>query len=219
MNAKAKMIKRISIVLIFLFCLTPVSVVAANDFSADVTSTSITGFFQGKIFVTNGKIRIETPESTAITRIDEKVVWLLMPVEKMYMEVPMDENMGGNIVAGSDKVPGELGRKLLGKERIGGKLTKKYRITYATAGVEGVIFSWIDAGTGIPVRTAAEDESWVYEYKNLNPGMQPRKLFEIPHGYQKLSYDIPSLPGMEDAFKDAGLENILKDIEDIKNMD
>jgi len=176
-NSKAKMIKGMSIVLIFLFCLTPASVIAANDFSADATSTSGAGSFQGKIFATKGKIRMDLPESTTITRIDKKVVWLLMPGEKMYMEVPMDENMGGNIVAGSDKVPGELGRKLLGKETIGGIPTKKYRITYAATGEEGVIFSWINAGSGLPVKTSAEDGSWIYEYKNLTPGAQPRELF------------------------------------------
>ena len=40
----------------------------------------------GKIFVAEDKMRVESAGTVSITRLDKKVVWLLMPTEKMYME-------------------------------------------------------------------------------------------------------------------------------------
>ncbi len=163
----------------------------AEDFSADMISNTKEGTIQGKVFFTKEKMRMETAGMSTITRLDKNIVWMLMPKENKYMELPLQPD---NIVIGKDKVTGEIERQLLGKETIDGKLADKYRIVYELGNRRQSIFTWVIADLDIPVKTVAEDGSWSVEYKNIKTGTQPGSLFEIPLGYQKVSYDMPSLP-------------------------
>ena len=175
------------VISIFLFG----GIAVAQDFSADMVSTTKAGVSTGKIFVAKEKTRMETPQTTIITRIDKNVVWILMPAQKMYMEQPLKPE---NVVATTDKMPGEIERKLVGKETIDGKTTNKYKIVYVTADKKETIFQWIAADSGLPIKSAAVDGSWIIEYKNLKTGKQPDTLFEIPTGYQKFSLGVPVMP-------------------------
>ena len=175
------------------FILFLATTVLAEDFSADMINTTKSGIFRGKIFITKDKTRMEIPESITITRIDRKVVWILMPKDKMYMEQPFDP---GKVTPTSEKVDGEIERKLLGQEKIDGKMTNKYQIVYNQDGKREVIFQWIAAGLKIPVKTAAGDSSWTMEYKNIKIGKQSDVLFEVPADYQKFSYQMPSMKDM-----------------------
>jgi hypothetical protein len=56
-----------------------------------------------------------------------------------------------------------------------------------------ILHQWWATDINFPVKTAADDGSWVMEYRDINIGSQPDSLFDIPSGYQKLS--IPGLPG------------------------
>jgi len=162
----------------------------ARDFSADMVSTTKAGVVTGKIFVAKEKTRMETPQTTIITRIDKNIVWILMSAQRMYMEQALKPE---NVVAATDKMSGEIERKLVGKETIDGKTTNKYRIVYVVADKEETIFQWITA-SGLPIKSAAVDGSWTVEYKNLKTGKQPDTLFEIPAGYQKFSLGVPVMP-------------------------
>jgi hypothetical protein len=175
------------VISIFLFG----GIAVAQDFSADMVSTTKAGVSTGKIFVAKEKTRMETPQTTIITRIDKNVVWILMPAQKMYMEQPLKPE---NVVATTDKMPGEIERKLVGKETIDGETTNKYKIVYVTADKKETIFQWIAADSGLPIKSAAVDGSWIIEYKNLKTGKQPDPLFEIPTGYQKFSLGVPVMP-------------------------
>ncbi len=168
-------------------------IASAQEFSADMVSTTKDGTFTGKIFVSKDKVRMEVPESITITRMDKRVAWMLMPGEKMYLEQPFDPR---NAVATSENVSGEIERKFIGQEMLDTKMTNKYRVVYETEGIKETIFQWIDTASEIPVKTAAADGSWTMEYKNLKIGAQPDSLFEIPAGYQKFSYEMPSMEGM-----------------------
>ena len=175
------------VISIFLFG----GIAVAQDFSADMVSTTKAGVSTGKIFVAKEKTRMETLQTIIITRIDKNVVWILMPAQRMYMEQPLKPE---NVVATTDKMPGEIERKLVGKETVGGKRTDKYRIVYTTADKKETVFQWIAADSGLPVKSAAVDGSWTIEYKNLKTGKQPHTLFEIPTGYQKFSLGVPVMP-------------------------
>jgi hypothetical protein len=169
--------------------------VFADDFSADMISTAQGRSFQGKIYISKDKTRMETPESISITRLDKKVVWVLMPKDKMYMEQPVDPS---KTVATSEKNSNEIERKLIGKEMIDGRMADKYQVVYSENGKKLTMFQWIAAGLKIPVKTAAADGSWTMEYKNIKIGKQPDSLFEVPGDYQKFSMQMPS---MKDIFK------------------
>lgn len=182
--------------LIFLFG----GIAFAQDFSADMVSTTKDGVFRGKIFVTKEKMRVEMPHAIAITRMDKNLVWILMPGQNMYMEQPLRPE---NVPATKDKMPGEIERKLMGTETIDGKTTNKYRIVYKVVDKEESIFLWVAADSGFPVKTSAVDGSWTMEYKNLNIGKQSDAFFEIPAGYQKMSYGMPAIPETKPAEKPA----------------
>ena len=191
MKKMGKLIALVIGVFIFFSAVT----VLAEDFSADMINTTKGGIFRGKIFVGKDKMRMETQESITISRMDKKVVWILMPKDKMYMEQPFDPNQ---VVATAEKIGGEIERKLIGQEMVDGRMASKYQVVYNLHGRRETMFQWIVSGIKIPVKTAAGDNSWTMEYKNIKTGKQPDSLFEIPAGYQKFSTQMPT---MKDIFK------------------
>jgi len=184
------------VALIFLFG----GIAFDQDFSADIVSTTKSGVVRGKIFVTKEKTRMEMPQAITITRMDKDIVWILMPDQKMYMEQPLKPE---NVQATADKMPGEVERKHLSTETVDGKTVDKYRIVYKGADKEESIFQWVATDSGFPIKTSAVDGSWTMEYKNLNIGKQSDTLFEIPAGYQKMSYGMPTIPEMKPTEKPA----------------
>lgn len=169
----------------------------AQEFSADVNSSTMGQRVSGRIYNAPGKARLEANGVTTIARIDKGVAWVLMPEQKAYMEMPLSSS---SVVAGSDKMPGEIERKLIGQETLDGKLADKYYIVYTTAGKTQAIYSWILPDSGIPMKTVAEDGSWQIEYKNITVGPQADNLFDVPSDYSKFA--MPSIKDM--------MENTLK---------
>ncbi|MFA5271260.1 MAG: hypothetical protein WC412_02835 [Candidatus Omnitrophota bacterium] len=162
----------------------------AQEFSADFSSKGIGGKTTGKIFNANYKSRMEVGDIITIAKIDQNKAWVIMLKDKTYMEMPLTSS---SFVAGDKNLPGEVERKLLGKETLDGKVVDKYRIVYTAGAKTNVLFSWILPDSGIPVKTVAEDGSWEVEYKNIQLGKQPDDLFELPSGYSKFS-----MPTMKD---------------------
>ncbi|MCU0650787.1 MAG: DUF4412 domain-containing protein [Candidatus Omnitrophica bacterium] len=176
-----------------LFSLTAAGLAA--DFSADMINKAGGRTFKGKIFVSKDKTRMESPESISITRMDKKVVWILMPKEKMYMEQSFNP---AQAPATSEKVTGEVERKKIGQEVIDGKNTDKYEVVYLQNKKKTSMYQWIAQSIAMPVKMAAVDGSWSIEYKNIKTGKQPDSIFEIPQGYQSFSMGKPT---MKDLFK------------------
>jgi hypothetical protein len=169
-------------ILIFL-----VKFASAQKFSADIISKTKEGVFKGRVFTARDKVRMEIDQTVTISRIDKNVVWMLIPADKKYMELPVQPQ---NIVASiEDKMPGEIERRLISTESIDGKMTNKYEIVYETAGKRETVFIWVSKDKKFPIRTSAVDGSWVVEYRNVVIAKQPDILFEIPQGFQKLSYE------------------------------
>ncbi len=165
----------------------------AADFSADMVSTSSGGSFSGKIYVSGEKSRMEMAEAITISRMDKKVAWMLMPAEKMYMEQALDTRTAAGA---QEKMEGEIERIAEGKETVNGRATTKYRVTYEAQGKRESVFQWLDETAHIPVKTAAVDGSWSMEFKNIETGSQDQALFEIPAGYQKMSFSMPNMADM-----------------------
>jgi hypothetical protein len=158
-----------------------VSVASAADFSGDITSISKDGTFKGKVFATKHKVRMEDAQSVIITRLDKNLAWMLTPKNKIYIEQPIDFR---NAIAASERIDGEVERTLIGPEKIGGRSTSKYKIVYGKK--REIMLQWIDDSLKIPVKAAAEDNSWSVEYSNIKVGPQADTLFEIPADYSKL---------------------------------
>jgi len=164
------------------------AVAAAQSFSADIVMKSGNDVTTGKVFVAPQKMRMEMEGMITITRMDLKLIWMIMPEEKMYMEMAIKP---GQHIPSSDKMEGEVERVLVGSHTIDGKAASKYRITVNTNGQKESFYQWIASDSGFPVKMAALDNSWSHEYRNLVMAEPAASLFELPGGYTKMS-----MPGM-----------------------
>lgn len=175
-------IMRCAVALIILMAVAA-SAAYAGDFSADVVSSSQGGPSTGRLWVSGDKSRMEMPRVTIISRMDKKVVWVLMSSQKMYIEQPINLQ---TVASTQDKIYGEIERTAEGNENISGRSTTKYRIIFEANGKRESIFQWIDKSAHIPVKTSAIDGSWSSESRNIQLGPQDPTLFEIPAGYSKM---------------------------------
>lgn len=160
-----------------------------RSFSADQVRTMGKRTTTGKIYVSGNAARVEREQTgrqlVSILLFDRKVMWVLMPAQKMYTEtdnVTTDPSQFGT----SDGFKTE--RQLLGNEQVGPYQCDKYRVQSTLDGREYVSFEW-DAKElgGLAVKMQGEKGDWTTEYQNIHLGPQDPSLFEIPAGYQKMS--------------------------------
>ena len=161
---------------------------SAADFAADVVGQGEQGAMSGKMYVHGEGVRMEMAQAVTITRMDKKVVWILMPSEQMYMEQPL--NPRDAVMSGAAK-SGETERKSLGPDTVDGKQTEKFQVTYDYEGTRSSVYEWVEPSLGMPIKVAAVDGSWWMEYHNVKTGPQDASLFEVPSGYQKFA--MPSM--------------------------
>jgi len=166
--------------------------VFAAEFSADMTNKADGQTMQSKIYMKNNKFRMEPKGEKAysIVQMDKKVMWVIMPEEKAYMEMKSDQLQQ---VSG-EKMKGEVGRKYLSSETVNGFPTKKFEVTIKDGEISDKAYQWIATDLNFPIKIAALDGSWSTEYKNIKVDGQPDSLFEIPAGYEKMA--MPAMPGM-----------------------
>ncbi|MFA5143772.1 MAG: hypothetical protein WC522_06365 [Candidatus Omnitrophota bacterium] len=169
----------------------------AYEFSTDVVTTARSERFSGKMYVSDGKVRMESPQAVTITNTEKKLVWVLMPSQNMYMEQPMNFQ---SVAGATEKAPGEIERTLIGPDTVNGRPVKKYRVRCSTPQGETEMFQWMDAGINMPVKTAAVDGSWSTEFRNLAVGPQAPGLFELPAGYKKFA--MPNMNDIMNAMKE-----------------
>jgi hypothetical protein len=146
---------------------------------------------QGKIFMQGNKMRMEAggagdEKAITITRPDKKVVWILMPEEKMYMEQAYQEDPQMKEWTPAQ----EAQSKLVGNETVSGMPCKKYQVQGKQ------IFYWISEKIDYPVKT--QDPESTMLLKNIKLGNVPGGLFEVPQGFEKFS--MPNMGGMPQGF-------------------
>jgi outer membrane lipoprotein-sorting protein len=174
-------------VAILFFFLLLAGTAAAVDFSADMVMTTKDMKSTGTIYFEPNKFRMDmhSPQKmSTITRLDKKVMWSIMPEQRMYMQMPLNLK---NSPAVEEKMNGEIDRKLVGSENVNGHPTKKYLVTYRSGDRKEQVYQWLATDINFPVRTAAVDGSWSQDYKNIKIGSQPGSLFEVPAGYKKFA--------------------------------
>jgi hypothetical protein len=162
----------------------------AMEFSADSIMTHGKEKMTSKIFYKPDKFRIEMnapQQMITINRVDKKVIWNIMPEEKMYMEMPFQMQNKPKV---DEKVEGEIDRKLISNETVDGHPTKKYLITYKADGKNEQMYQWWATDINFVVKTAAVDGSWTQEFRNIKIGSQPDNLFEVPAGYRKMQMPV-----------------------------
>jgi outer membrane lipoprotein-sorting protein len=169
----------------------------AAEFSADMTMQGADApGTQGKIFVKGNNFRqefqVEGQKHLSIMRGDKKTVWMVMPDQKMYMEMPVTPQAKAKMM----EMPKDQAKmKLLGAETVNGYEADKYEVA-GTKGQPSKEYVWVAKRLGIPIKMAAADGSFSMEYQNIKEGSVADSLFEIPAGYQKMAMPMGMPQGM-----------------------
>src|SRR6476646_4379622 len=164
------------------------------EYSADATIENEEGATTQKIFVTPTKERKEILTGSGdgavqIFRYDNKVMWMLMPSEKMYMEYPIGER--GPTTA-SDTSHWTYEDTAMGEDTLNGVRVTKYKtIATSTDGKKFGGFSWrtregINVKQDLLYKEGNDKKRMLTELSNVKIGKQDPKLFEIPDGFTKL---------------------------------
>jgi hypothetical protein len=162
------------------------------EYSADSTMQTEEGTIEQHVYVTPTKERKEMLTGSGdggiqIFRFDNKVMWMLMPSEKMYME---NSIMGKG--KGNDPSQWTYEDTVMGEEMLNGmKVTKYKTIATSTDGKKYGGFSWrtkegISIKQDLLYKEGNEKKRMMTELKNVTIGRQDPKLFEIPEGFTKL---------------------------------
>jgi hypothetical protein len=173
----------------------------AQEFSADIliTAAADASVLPGKLYVSHGKVRIETPDVSGffLVDVDAGTSYLVRPAQRTFMDakqssrltqifVPVDprdacrrwQSMAE--IAGMIVADGQWVCEPLGRETVEDRGTAKYRIV---SPANRLSFAWIDTDLGYPIKMQVEDKT--VELKNIQEGQSPASLFEVPRKFSK----------------------------------
>lgn len=179
------------------------AVLAANEvtdepkveYSADSNMETEAGAMNGRVYSAPGKERREMDQGgkkmITIMRRDKKVTWMLMPEQKMYMEMQMDSGHSKPEDMSSYKIDATM----VGPETVNGiKATKSKVVMTDSKGNKMGGFMW-RTSDGIAVKSdvlamgGGSKMRMKSEITNLKVGHQDPALFEIPAGYAPMGMD------------------------------
>lgn len=166
----------------------------------------------GKMYQSGDKVRQEVSmggmQQIIINRRDKKMVWMIMPAQKTYMEFNADDpKMGKKEDFQNFWKNHDAKLEKIGKEDVNGVETTHSKVSIASATPDGHGFSgevWLTKDN-VPMRMKTSPTSGgevVMELKNLKVGKQDPSLFEVPQGYNKM--EMPDLSGMAGAMQQSG---------------
>jgi outer membrane lipoprotein-sorting protein len=142
----------------------------------------------GKIYVRDDMMRQEFTDeegqTITIVRRDKKVIWVILPQQRTYMELPLKTRLPGQFI---QIPPNALQKRLVGKDRVCGYEAEKYEVTVpGGSGLEKQTI-WVVPKLGLPVKLVCTQRNFSLEYKSIREGPVPERLFALPQGYQRLT--------------------------------
>lgn len=167
---------------------TPLPVPKA-EYSGDRVIESAQGTFTQKVYSASGKERMEMDmagmQSVMILRPDKKLGWMLMPAQRMYMELDLSK---AKEQTGSGP-PDDVTIEKVGVETVEGHSATKYKMLMRDKSAGG--FMWFtDDGIPIKMDMLSKDGNQksriTMTLRNLKTGKQDASLFELPSGYSKM---------------------------------
>ena len=170
------------------------------EYSADMRMEFSDGVQESKVYHAGGMERREFLESgtqmITIMRPDKKVMWMLMPAEKVYVET--EPGVSGR----RDDLSGyQINQTRVGQETVNGVMTNKSKIIMTNSKGEKMGGFWWVSPEGIVVKMDAiavdgnSKERMKIDLSNIQIGAQDAALFEIPEGYSKMG-----MPGLGSVF-------------------
>lgn len=174
------------------------SAVAFADFSADTVTTSPHGKVTGKMYSTSkngyagGMNRMETTAEghTSIMIIDQdkKVVYMLMPEQKMYMKQKYEPNDPKQQKSTINK---PVSKTFIRNDKFDGHPVKIYKAV-TDENKEAIIWEATDLNN-FPVKIEMPEEKAVMEYHNVSTKPVDKSKFEVPAGYK--AFDMSNMMG------------------------
>ncbi|HWR17610.1 MAG TPA: DUF4412 domain-containing protein [Terriglobales bacterium] len=209
--------RKFAVVILFAFVasLALAQVPGAVPFSGDLTMKAKGGeTMNGKMYFSGTKMRWDMNaaghQSIMINDIPGKVSYMVMPQQKMYMEM----RAGQQSMHRGPKMPDlksydptnpcsaatDMTCEKVGTETVNGRTTDKWLFKNKKDGSTMTV--WLDKKIHFPIRTQTNDAT--IELNNIQEGMPAASLFEIPSGYQKFSMggmmggQMPQMPTGKD---------------------
>ena len=174
------------------------SLALAAEFSATVVTKGGGMEIPGKVYVKGEKARNEVQAagqtSIHIIRPDKNLVWVVMPQQKAYMEMPVTGEAQQKMLTLTEKQKAKMQK--VGTETVNNYACDKYEATMSHQGKSTKFYFWIATKLGIPIKMVSEDGSFSMEYKDIKPGEVDDALFEPPSGYRKMKMPFP-MPSMK----------------------
>ena len=166
----------------------------ALDFSAEFVEKDGDSVRKGKIYMTGQKSRFEMEgmDSIEVTRADKKVMWIIFPKKRVYVEEEFWGVIPGDVKeTNAAKDTGDLSRKDLGYEMVDSYRLKKFLVTvkYNKGETQDQYYEWHRSGFPIPVNMESLNGSASYEYQRIKTAPQDPNLFNEPKGYKKITID------------------------------
>lgn len=168
----------------------------AGEFTATEIIKSDGQEMHGKIFLKGQKIRQELGDEgefqVSIVRPDRKIVWILMPEEKRYLEMPFTaEAQKKFMLEKPDENQARM--KHLGTETVNGFECDKYEISPEQEGQPAKEYVWVAKKLGVPIKYVSPEGSM--EYRDIKLEEVPDSAFEVPQGFKKM--EMPRMPHLK----------------------
>jgi outer membrane lipoprotein-sorting protein len=169
------------------------SLAQAAEFSAKVITKAGGMEMPGKMYIKGEKARNEVQmaghSTVQIMRPDKKVVWVIMPQQKAYMEMSFTQDHEQKMLKISEQAKANM--KKIGTETVNGYECDKYETTMGSEGKSPKQYIWVALKLGVPIKMVTEDGSMSLEYKDIKPEKLEDSLFELPQGYRKMQIPLP----------------------------
>ena len=157
------------------------------EFSAAMLLKDDAKIMPGKLQVSNGKLRQEFTDgrgqTITIVRPDLKVVWVILPLQGSYMEMPLTARLPGQFI---QIPPQAAGKRLVGQERLNGYDTEKYEVSVPVGrGLEKQTY-WVAPQLGLPIKMESRERRFSLEYQSIREEKVADRQFNLPPGVKKL---------------------------------
>lgn len=164
--------------------LTPLGAFGA-EFSALLVLKQSGRVMPGKIYVKGDKMRQDFMDArghtVTIVRRDKRRVWVIMPWEKTYVELPLGVHLPGQFL----EIPPEaLSRRQISREEIDGYQVDRINVTLADGTRQTF---WVAPKLGMPIKTDCPERQYSVEYREIRERKLEDRLFEVPPDCQKVA--------------------------------
>jgi hypothetical protein len=128
-------------------------------------------------------------DEVVVTRHDKKVIWLIFPKLRKYVEQPYLGEPKQNYAGALETDTGDLSKEFIEHEMVDSYRLKKYLVTvkYNNGDSKDQYYEWYRDNFPVPVKTQSLDGMTSYEYVNIKLGRPPAEFFSQPKGYKKIT--------------------------------